>query len=82
MRIERVPLNTRSLGHHADGGGRRPDAAMQINGSLDDTLARLRLLIGPLLEGVCSCHNYFVTLACALIIDKPLFRYTRMYIEI
>jgi hypothetical protein len=47
-----VALNARPHGHHADGRARRSDAAVQLDGGLDDALPGLGLLLGTPFEGV------------------------------
>ena len=63
MRIKSVPLNAGPFRHHADGGERGTDAAMQIDGGFDNALSGLCLLLGAALEGVfpghiISLHSY------------------------
>jgi hypothetical protein len=54
-----VPLNAGTFGHHADGGERRTDAAVQVDGGFCYALPRLRLLRGATLEGVAPRHVVF-----------------------
>jgi hypothetical protein len=41
-----MALHARLLGDHADRGLCRPDPAVQVDRGLDDSLPRLRLLLG------------------------------------
>ncbi len=83
MRIERVPLNAGALGHHADGGERRADAAVQIHGRFDDAPPGFRLLLGAAFEVVGPGHVYFDARACAVILTRlAKFHYTHMYYQI
>src|SRR5262245_5203230 len=70
MCIEGMALNAGPFSHHADGRQRRSDAAVQIDRRFDDAPPGFRLLLGPALEGVGPCHVNFITLTCAMIIDK------------
>jgi hypothetical protein len=65
VRVVGVPLHAGTLRHHADGGGRRPDGAVQLDRGLDDALPGLGLLRGAALEGVGPGHENFIALICA-----------------
>lgn len=71
MCIERVPLHPCPLRHHAECRLRRPNAAVQIDRSLDDALSRFRLLLGAPLERVGPGHDNLTAQTCASIVDDP-----------
>ncbi|CDX45274.1 hypothetical protein MPLSOD_90058 [Mesorhizobium sp. SOD10] len=54
--VERVTLNARAFGNHTEGRRRRADAAVQVDGSLDDAAPGFRLLLGAALEGIFAGH--------------------------
>ena len=68
MRIEGVPLNAGPLGHHAEGGERRPDAAVQLDRGLDDPPPGVGLPLGAALQGVGPGHVNFTAQLCASIL--------------
>jgi hypothetical protein len=70
MSIERVTLNTGPLRHHAEGRVCGTHTAVQVDGRLDDSPARVRLPLRAPFQGVGPAHDDFVTLSCALIVDK------------
>ncbi len=48
--MKRMTLHAGALGHHADGGAHRTDAAMQRHRGFDDAAAGIRLALGPAFE--------------------------------
>ena len=69
--IERVPLNAGPLGHHAEGGQRRADAAVQLHGGFDDALPGFRLLLGAASSGCRSGSCLFrMHSMCAVILTR------------
>ena len=75
MRIDRVPLHTRSLGDSADAGPRRPQLGVQIDGRFDDAAAGLRLIFCSSFKRVAASSNH-CTLLYPYIDNGQSFHYT------
>ena len=60
--VQGVPLNAGPLGHHAEAGERRPDAAVQLDGGLHDASLGVGLPLGAALQRVGPGHSDFTAL--------------------